>query len=322
MNGKKIVLFLVIILTGCTSVKESRGLDDDTQGENTISENIMDYSTDYITDGAITGSAVMDVDNNKSHKLINWKEAKIVDIGFYPRFAESTVAQDDKYIFYPDEGDKIMRVEKTTGERKCIFKLQDVKEGTGAQLCLAGNKLFIEYEGTIYRCSVDGSRVKIIADDTKERFASLIENCSLEDEWMIRGMEYYRGNLYLFTDYCSVVKLDLKSGEFAEVAEAVDSACFYGSSLYCADVYDQYLCKINLNTEKKPLSEGRKEQRGNKKNIMNKLWRLIIRFITPIIKEDVYLLFIGTMERVMMRRFLLFRDLGLIFRLLRQVEIR
>ena len=138
---EKIVSLFVILLTGCTYVKESRTWDDNARRKN--SENITDHTTDYITDGAITGSAVMDVDNNKSYKLINWKEAKIVDIGFYPRFAESTVVQDDKYIFYPDEGDKIMRVEKTTGERKCIFKLQDVKEGTGAQLCLAGNKLFM-----------------------------------------------------------------------------------------------------------------------------------------------------------------------------------
>ena len=62
---EKIVLLLVIILTGCTSVKESRIVDDDTQGENTISENIMDYSIDHITGSAATGSDVMDVDNNK-----------------------------------------------------------------------------------------------------------------------------------------------------------------------------------------------------------------------------------------------------------------
>ena len=257
---KGILLMLVILLTGCTSVKESRTLDDKVQGDHAVSQNSMDQTYDHIT-----GSAITDEDNNKESALINWKEAKIVEMGFYPRFAESTIVQNDRYIFYPEEGDKIMRIEKSSGESHCIFELKDVKKGTGAQICLAGNQLFIEYEGAIYQCSTDGTNVKKITDDTKKRFAAIIENCSIKDEAMIQGMKYYKGNLYLFTAYCSIVKLDLKNGEFSEIAKEVDSACFYGTEMYCADVYEQHIRKINLKTGKTTIVRGKKKTNRKQK---------------------------------------------------------
>ena len=105
LNGwKKIVLLFGVLLMGCTSVKESRTFDDNAQRENTISESITDNPTYYMTSSAITGNAVMDTDttatdDNKLSALINWKKVKVADIGFCPRFAESTVVQNDRYVF-------------------------------------------------------------------------------------------------------------------------------------------------------------------------------------------------------------------------------
>ena len=192
-------------------------------------------------------------------EMAEWNDVKIFDIGFYPRFQEGTVVQSDKYIFYPDSGNMVMRIEKQTREKKCILELNEAKEkGVQVQICIAGDRLMMEYECDIFCCDFNGNKLKkIIGHEKVKKKIGLILHESMENEnCIISGVKFHNGKLYLFSAWDCIWQLDPDDGKFTRIAENAQTACFNRNYLYYGDSGFKYIYKLDLKMGKQVRIKG------------------------------------------------------------------
>lgn len=202
-------------------------------------------------------------------ELMDWENAKIVDIGFYPKFEEAGVVQNDNYCFYPQDGTKIVRIDKSNKEQKVILELA-VKKGKdiGVQICLANDMLLIEYEGDLYECNFDGEEEHKIISSKKLRkqISSMIDSPLDREHNIIQGMKFYQGDLYLFLSSFNIMKLDLVTKEFVQVAQHTDEGCFFNDELFYIDFSAASMYKVNLSNLKRKCIRGKDKERDAEKN--------------------------------------------------------
>lgn len=195
----------------------------------------------------------------KFSEMAEWNDVKIFDIGFYPRFQEGPVVQSDKYIFYPDGGNMVMRIEKQTREKKCILELDETREkGAEVQICIAGDQLMMEYECDIFCCDFNGNKMKKIIghEKVKKKIGSILHESLENENRIISGVKFYNGKLYLFSAWDCIWQLDPDNGKFSRVAESAQTACFNKNYLYYGDSDFKYIYKLNLKTGKRVRIKG------------------------------------------------------------------
>ena len=77
-------------------------------------------------------------------KLYDWKQAEIKNIGDGSNFGAEFVVQNEKYIFFPQNGNKVVRLDKNNKNVKTIYKFKESKEKEiGLHLCQGENGFFI-----------------------------------------------------------------------------------------------------------------------------------------------------------------------------------
>lgn len=197
-------------------------------------------------------------------KMLNWDKAKIIDIGYYPKFEEGVIVQNENYIFYPHDGNKIIRIDKSSRKQKVILELETIRgKRVSAQICLAEDTLFVEYEGDIYRCNFEGDDVQKIISGTKlkEQISSLVNYSLKNDCRNIQGIKYYQENLYLFLSSFYIIKFDLDTKEFVQVAKDTDTGCFCKNALYYIDSNSTMIYKVDLSTLKRMRLRGEKRDK-------------------------------------------------------------
>ncbi len=100
----------------------------------------------------------------KLSEIYDWEKARIMHSSYPMNFGEGQVLQNQDYVFYPEDGCKIACISKADSSKKIIYKSSPVKKDVSICYCLSDDGLFIEYNGNIYSCDLDGKNLhKIIS---------------------------------------------------------------------------------------------------------------------------------------------------------------
>ncbi|MFG6329978.1 MAG: DUF5050 domain-containing protein, partial [Lachnospiraceae bacterium] len=188
----------------------------------------------------------------KLSEIYNWENARIMQYPYYPNFGEGQVLQNQDYVFYPEDGCKIARINKADGSKKIICRFSPVKkekEYIYIYYCLSDDGLFIEYNGNIYSCGFDGTNLhKIISRKKLKKQVTAIE----PDAWYYgndKTLKFHQSSLYL-SIHSFIWKLDLKTKKIKKMSEKASDACFCGSTLYYTSIGNRSLYKTDTRTGK------------------------------------------------------------------------
>ncbi len=192
----------------------------------------------------------------KLSEIYDWEKARIMHSSYPMNFGEGQVLQNQDYVFYPEDGCKIACISKADSSKKIIYKSSPVKKDVSICYCLSDDGLFIEYNGNIYSCDLDGKNLhKIISRKKLKKQVTAIE----PDAWYYGNadtLKFHLGSLYLsIGDF--IWKLDLKTKKNTKMSKGFSKACFCGGTLYYTgtenSLYKTDLCtgKNSLVTKKK-----------------------------------------------------------------------
>ena len=142
----------------------------------------------------------------KLSEMYDWDNARIPIDWYYPNFGEGQILQNQDYIFYPEDGNKIARISKSDGSKEIICGF-DFIEDKFIHYCLSEDGIFVEYNYNIYSCGFDGENMhKIISrKKLKKRMTAIKNNRWISD---IDTLYFYKNNLYMVS-YYYMWKLDL-----------------------------------------------------------------------------------------------------------------
>ncbi len=198
--------------------------------------------------------------NIKISELYEWEEAKIKKTTCFPNFNNVSIVQNDTYVFFCQDGNKIVRINKSNKEKKCILQLDaHANEQIGGHLCISDDKLFVEYAGDIYSVDFEGKDVTriISSNKLKKRVADLLGG-DVDDLDAISSLAYYKNNLYFYSGL-NILRINLKTKELEKIACSVLDACFYDNALYYIDTGKTVIYKVDLLTYKKKRILGKNE---------------------------------------------------------------
>lgn len=102
-----------------------------------------------------------------------------------------------KNIFFPHDGNKIIRIDKSSRKQKVILELEIVR----------------------------GKHVSA-------QISSLVSYSLKDDCHNIQGIKYYQENLYLFLSSFYIIKFDLNTKKFVQVAKDADLGYFCKNDPY------------------------------------------------------------------------------------------
>ncbi|MCM1245649.1 MAG: hypothetical protein NC293_08425 [Roseburia sp.] len=128
--------------------------------------------------------------------IYDWDKAMIKNIGYSPEFGSGAIVQNDEYVFFPQNGNKVIRLNKFSKEEKLIMKFDEMgDEAAGVRFCLMENGLYIEYAGDVYTSDFEGNNVsKILSGSEMKKTISDIINDDTYDSSDIMALEFYQDN--------------------------------------------------------------------------------------------------------------------------------
>ncbi len=176
----------------------------------------------------------------------DWDNTKITndyDKDNVPDLGNGPVLQNGNYIFYPEDGCRIIRINKKDKTVKLVCGFDPAKKKhstTGIHFCLSDSRLFISYAGCIYSCGFEGEDFhKIISRKKLKKLTGMAD---------VYAMRFHKGSLYLPSCTWSICRLDLKTKKATETSEyySIFVGCLCGNALYYTEhIYDT-LYKIDI----------------------------------------------------------------------------
>ena len=204
----------------------------------------------------------------KLSEIYDWDNARIPIDWYYPNFGEGQILQNQDYIFYPEDGNKIARISKSDGSKEIICEF-DFIEDKFIHYCLSEDGMFVEYNSNIYSCGFDGENIrKIISRKKLKKQMTAIENNKFIGN--IATLYFYKDNLYMVSYYC-MWKLDLTTKKITQMSETTFwDGCFCGDSLYYI-IGRTEIYKTDINTGKRTriLGTGERWSKENSKRFKN-----------------------------------------------------
>lgn len=197
------------------------------------------------------------VKKEKLSEICDWDNAKIRAYEYAPSFGETLILQNQNYVFYPEDGRKIIRISKSDGRKKTIYE-GDANKKTCIGYCMADNGLYIEYANDIYFLDFNGeNKHKIISRKKVEKQISAIS----PDRWSggIESIYFYKNDLYLCDGY--IYKLDLSTKKIIKMSKEMTSlgGCFCDNTLYYVAAVGTAVYKVNIVTGKNKQILGKGE---------------------------------------------------------------
>ena len=252
------LLFLCVVLTGCSkSVKEE-------------TTQVVVKEENKQPDKEVQPE---EKQKKKLSEIYDWDNARIPLDWYYPNFGEGQILQNQDYIFYPEDGNKIARISKSDGSKEIICEF-DFIEDKFIHYCLSEDGMFVEYNSNIYSCGFDGENMhKIISRKKLKKKITAIKDDGW-DRWNrgVTTLYFYKDNLYLVS-YYYMWKLDLTTKKITQMSETTfGGGCFCGDSLYyIAHGGGSMVCKTDINTGKRTRILGTDEEwsKENSKRFKN-----------------------------------------------------
>ena len=204
----------------------------------------------------------------KLSEMYNWDNARIPSDWYYPNFGEGQILQNQDYIFYPEDGNKIARISKSDGSKEIICEF-DFIEDKFIHYCLSEDGMFVEYNSNIYSCGFDGENMhKIISRKKLKKQITSIKDDGW-DRWYggAKTLYFYKDNLYLVS-YYYMWKLDLTTKKITQMSETTfGGGCFCGGSLYYIADGRSMVYRTDINTGKRTriLGTGERWSKENSK---------------------------------------------------------
>ncbi len=199
----------------------------------------------------------------KLSEMYDWDNARIPSNWYYPNFGEGQILQNQDYIFYPEDSNKIVRISKSDGSKEIICEF-DFIEDKFIHYCLSEDGMFVEYNSNIYSCGFDGENIrKIISRKKLKQQITAIK----DDGWYggVKTLYFYKDNLYMVS-YFYMWKLDLTTKKIIQMSEDTTlGGCFCGNALYYIDIGKSMVYKTDIDTGKRTRILGTGE-RWSKKN--------------------------------------------------------
>ncbi len=205
----------------------------------------------------------------KLSEMYDWNNARIPLDWYYPNFGEGQILQNQDYIFYPEDGNKIVRISKSDGSKEIICEF-DFIEDKFIHYCLSEDGMFVEYNSNIYSCGFDGENIrKIISRKKLKKQMTAIKNNKFIGN--IATLYFYKGNLYMVS-YYRVWKLDLTTKKITKMLKNTFwGGCFCGNALYYMPRRSYIVYKTDINTGKRTriLGTGERWSKENSKRFKN-----------------------------------------------------
>ncbi len=205
----------------------------------------------------------------KLSEIYDWDNARIPIDWYYPNFGEGQILQNQDYIFYPEDGNKIVRISKSDGSKEIICEF-DFIEDKFIHYCLSEDGMFVEYNSNIYSCGFDGENIrKIISRKKLKKQMTAIKNNKFIGN--IATLYFYKGNLYMVS-YYRVWKLDLTTKKITKMLKNTFwGGCFCGNALYYMPRRSSIVYKTDINTGKRTriLGTGERWSKENSKRFKN-----------------------------------------------------
>ncbi len=205
----------------------------------------------------------------KLSEIYDWDNARIPIDWYYPNFGEGQILQNQDYIFYPEDGNKIARISKSDGSKEIICEF-DFIEDKFIHYCLSEDGMFVEYNCNIYSCGFDGENMhKIISRKKLKKQMTAIKNNKFIGN--IATLYFYKGNLYMVS-YYRVWKLDLTTKKITKMLKNTFwGGCFCGNALYYMPRRSSIVYKTDINTGKRTriLGTGERWSKENSKRFKN-----------------------------------------------------
>ena len=205
----------------------------------------------------------------KLSEIYDWDNARIPIDWYYPNFGKGQILQNQDYIFYPEDGNKIARISKSDGSKEIICEF-DFIEDKFIHYCLSEDGMFVEYNSNIYSCGFDGENMhKIISRKKLKKQMTAIKNNKFIGN--IATLYFYKGNLYMVS-YYRVWKLDLTTKKITKMLKNTFwGGCFCGNALYYMPRRSSIVYKTDINTGKRTriLGTGERWSKENSKRFKN-----------------------------------------------------
>ncbi len=248
------LLFLCVVLTGCSkSVKEE-------------TTQVVVKEENEQPDKEVQPE---EKQKKKLSEMYDWNNARIPLDWYYPNFGEGQILQNQDYIFYPEDGNKIARISKSDGSKEIICEF-DFIEDKFIHYCLSEDGMFVEYNSNIYSCGFDGENIrKIISRKKLKKQMTAIKNNKFIGN--IATLYFYKGNLYMVS-YYRVWKLDLTTKKITKMLKNTFwGGCFCGNALYYMPRRSSIVYKTDINTGKRTriLGTGERWSKENSKRFKN-----------------------------------------------------
>ncbi len=248
------LLFLCVVLTGCSkSVKEE-------------TTQVVVKEENEQPDKEVQPE---EKQKKKLSEMYDWDNARIPIDWYYPNFGEGQILQNQDYIFYPEDGNKIARISKSDGSKEIICEF-DFIEDKFIHYCLSEDGMFVEYNSNIYSCGFDGENIrKIISRKKLKKQMTAIKNNKFIGN--IATLYFYKGNLYMVS-YYRVWKLDLTTKKITKMLKNTFwGGCFCGNALYYMPRRSSIVYKTDINTGKRTriLGTGERWSKENSKRFKN-----------------------------------------------------
>ncbi len=176
----------------------------------------------------------------------DWDSAKITndyDEDNVPNLGNGPVLQNENYIFYPEDGCRIIRINKKDKTVKLVCGFDPAKKKhntTGIHFCLSDSRLFISYAGSIYSCGFEGEDLHKIISRKKLKKLTGMAN--------VYAMCFHKGSLYLPSYAWSICSLDLETKKATETSDyySIFAECLCGNALYYTKYMYESLYKVDI----------------------------------------------------------------------------
>ncbi len=248
------LLFMSVLLIGCSNSVKEETSQVVVKEENTQSDKEVQPE---------------EKQKEKLSEMYDWDNARIPSNWYYPNFGEGQILQNQDYIFYPEDGNKIARISKSDGSKEIICEF-DFIEDKFIHYCLSEDGMFVEYNSNIYSCGFDGENIrKIISRKKLKKQMTAIKNNKFIGN--IATLYFYKGNLYMVS-YYRVWKLDLTTKKITKMLKNTFwGGCFCGNALYYMPRRSSIVYKTDINTGKRTriLGTGERWSKENSKRFKN-----------------------------------------------------